>query len=96
MTEGFEFCNTMTDDEYRDEVRRMYPDMPEDEIERHLSKTVRDANGLVVRGEDMFDFSGYLKGPQGTSGTCGCECGCSRKRKGRRPEPFWWRLRPKH
>ena len=67
-TEEKKTCPTMTDDEYRETVRRIYPNMSEEEIQGHLDKAPRDAQGRIVRGEDMFDFSGYLRGMNGTPG----------------------------
>lgn len=63
--------NTMTEQEYFDVVKMMYPKMPDNEILEHMRKTVRDVNGNIVRGEDMFDFSGTLKGKPGTPWKCG-------------------------
>lgn len=67
-TEEKKTCPTMTEEEYVETVKRMYPNMPDDEVQRHLGNTLRDSQGNVVRGEDMFDFSGYLKGMKGRPG----------------------------
>lgn len=54
--------STITEEEYVSNVKRMYPDMSDEEIKTHLDEALRDENGQIIRGEDMFDFSGYLKG----------------------------------
>lgn len=60
--------STITEEEYVSTVKRMYPDMSDEEIKTHLDKAPRDENGQIMRGEDMFDFSGYLKGEPGPIG----------------------------
>jgi hypothetical protein len=50
--------STITEEEYISTVKRMYPDMSDEEIKTHLDKALRDENGQIIRGEDMFDFSG--------------------------------------
>lgn len=39
-----------------------------EEILEHMKNTPKDDNGNIIRGEDMFDFSGQLKGDNGVSG----------------------------
>jgi len=63
-----EIINLMTEKAFINEAKQMYPNMSDEDIRKHLKNMVYDNYGNIVRGADMFDFSGKLKGKPGTPG----------------------------
>lgn len=63
-----EITNLMTKKAFINEAKQMYPNMSDEDIRKHLKNMVYDKYGNIVRGADMFDFSGKLKGKPGTPG----------------------------
>ena len=57
-----ELSYLMTEKEYFAEVKSMYPKMQKEKILEHMKKAPKDIYGNIIRGEDMFDFSGLLIG----------------------------------
>lgn len=63
-----EITNLMTEKAFINEAKHMYPNMSDEDIRKQLKNMLYDSYGNIVRGTDMFDFSGYLNGEQGVSG----------------------------
>jgi hypothetical protein len=63
-----EITNLMTEKAFINEAKHMYPNMSDEDIRKQLKNMLYDNYGNIVRGADMFDFSGKLKGEPGTPG----------------------------